>query len=101
MRPEAGCEILDLTLTQRIRYSQSEHTVDAVVHIVGVTCGMVAAVALASMILERGERTYAAGLGIYAFGLLTMFICSALYNMAWEGWWKALLAVWIMRQSSC
>ena len=90
MRPEAGCERFDLNLTQRIHYSQSEHNVDVVVHIIGVTCGIVTAGVLAFMIFERGERTYAAGLGIYAFGLLTMFICSALYNMAREGRWKAL-----------
>lgn len=75
---------------QRTQYSRAEYILDAVVHVVGVACGIVANGVLAVMTFLRAELAIAAGLGIYAFGLLSMFVCSALYNMSREGWWKGV-----------
>lgn len=75
---------------QRTEYSRAEYILDAIVHVVGVACGIAANGVLAIMTFLRAELALAVGLGIYAFGLLSMFVCSALYNMSREGWWKSV-----------
>ncbi len=71
-------------------YSRSERLADAVVHVAGITGGVVASFVLAFMAVSRFEPTYAAGLGLYAFGLVAMLVCSALYNLTDEAWGKSL-----------
>ena len=75
---------------QRSEYSRAEYVLDAIVHVAGVACGIAGNSVLAIMTFLRAELAFAAGLGIYAFGLLSMFVCSALYNMSREGWWKSV-----------
>lgn len=70
------------------QYSRHERIVDAVVHIVGLAAGVVAISILATMTFPDAGITDAAGVSIYAFGLLAMLGCSALYNMTGEGRWK-------------
>jgi hemolysin III len=72
------------------RYSQPERIVDAVVHIVGLTASIVAISVLAVMTFPGADIIDATGLGIYAFGLLAMLACSALYNMSSQGRWKSI-----------
>ena len=64
--------------------------VDAIVHVAGVAGGVTASVILTIIAVSRFEPAYAAGLGLYAFGLIAMLICSALYNMTNERWSKGL-----------
>jgi hemolysin III len=71
-------------------YSRPERIVDATVHIIGVAGGIVASSVLAIMTFTRADLVYVTGLGIYAFGLLAMLVCSALYNMTREGQCKGL-----------
>ncbi len=72
------------------QYSRSERIADGIVHVAGIAGGLVACTLLAAMAVTRFEPTYAAGLGIYAFGLVAMFVCSALYNMTSDGWGKSV-----------
>jgi hemolysin III len=65
-------------------YTPAERRADAVVHAVGLALGLAACAGLAAAALPRpdiGPRLLA-GLGLYAFGLLAMLACSALYNLA-------------------
>ena len=77
-------------MTQRTRYSRAENILDAIVHVAGVACGIAATGVLAIMTSLRAELALAVGLGIYAFGLLSMFVCSALYNMSRECRWRSV-----------
>ena len=74
----------------RTEYSRTERVFDAIVHVVGVTFGVAANATLAVLIILRAELIHAAGLAIYGFGLLAMLVCSALYNITSEGWWKGM-----------
>ncbi|MGF1476109.1 MAG: hemolysin III family protein [Geminicoccaceae bacterium] len=71
------------------QYSSAERFADGVVHIVGVTFGVVASAILLTLAIEQSDITYAMGHGVYIFGILAMLVCSALYNMWWQGPLKA------------
>lgn len=62
-------------------YSRPERIADAVIHGLGLTLAVLAAIALLATALPRGDAQRMAGLGIYAAGLLAMLGCSALYNL--------------------
>ena len=72
------------------RHSRSERIVDAIVHVIGMVGGIVASCVLVIMTFTHADPTHVTGLGIYAFGLLAMLVCSALYNMTGNGWCKSL-----------
>ncbi|MGI9433996.1 MAG: PAQR family membrane homeostasis protein TrhA [Geminicoccaceae bacterium] len=69
-------------------YSRPERIVDGIVHVAGISAGLVAGIVLAVVAISRGEGVHTTGLGLYGFGLVAMLVCSALYNMTAEGWWK-------------
>ncbi len=78
----------------RWNYDRAELWADGVVHVVGVCCGLVAAVVLivlASLYLSGAQI---AAVVIYATGLLTMLGISATYNMLpvsrWKWWLRRL-----------
>ncbi|MCG8357642.1 MAG: hemolysin III family protein [Kiloniellales bacterium] len=62
-------------------YSKAERLADGVIHVIGVTFGLAASVALAALSLPRGDLLLLLSLGLYAMGMLSMLGCSALYNM--------------------
>ena len=66
-------------------YSRNELIADGIVHVIGIAAGIAAAIALAVMAIARADPWNAAGLGVYAFGLIAMLVCSALYNMTNRG----------------
>jgi hemolysin III len=70
--------------------SRSECRIDAMVHVIGVTCGLVACVALGLIALPAADPAVVASLVVYGAGLLTMLGCSALSNTASPGPLKAL-----------
>lgn len=72
------------------QYSRSERIVDGIVHLAGIAGGLAASIVLAILAVSQSEPIYLVGLGLYAFGLLAMLICSALYNMTEDGWRKGL-----------
>ena len=65
--------------------SRSEMRVDAIVHVVGVTFGLAACITLAILALPDVGAAVLVSLEIYGAGLLTMLVCSALYNIAGRG----------------
>lgn len=71
-------------------YSRPERIADAVVHALGLALAVLATIALLATVLPRGDAQRAAGLGIYAAGLLAMLGCSALYNLTPAGARKGL-----------
>jgi hemolysin III len=73
------------------QYSRPERIADAVVHGLGLTFGLAAFVSLAIIVLPSGDILLWLALGLYGAGLLAMLGCSALYNLAGPGRWKAVL----------
>ncbi|AWK85383.1 PAQR family membrane homeostasis protein TrhA [Azospirillum thermophilum] len=74
-------------------YSPSERRADALIHIVGVTAGLLGAAWMSIEIIEADglpART-AWSLATYGLGLIGMLVMSASYNMARPGPRKALL----------
>ncbi len=71
--------MLATALPQRPNYTRRERAADAAVHAVGGAGALLGCVGLA--LLADGARD-AVALGLYGFGLLAMYGCSALYNLA-------------------
>jgi hemolysin III len=69
--------------------STSEWRVDAVVHVVGLICGLAACAILAIVGWPNEDAAVLLSLAVYGAGLLAMLGCSALYNLA-DGPRKAL-----------
>jgi hemolysin III len=71
------------------RYSRAEHIADAVVHGLGLTFGLAACISLLVVLLPGADLLRGLAVGLYAAGLVAMLGCSALYNLAPPGRWKA------------
>jgi hemolysin III len=82
--------------------SRSEWRVDAIVHVVGLTLGLAASVALAMVALPREASSVLVSLAVYGAGLLAMLGCSALNNIGGDGprkaFWRRLdhAAIFVM-----
>jgi hemolysin III len=61
--------------------SRAERRADALVHIVGVTLGIAACLALAIVASPNAGFAVLVSLAVYAAGLMAMLGCSALYNI--------------------
>lgn len=61
--------------------TRPERIADAVVHIIGLVCGLAACIALAAIAAPHADARLGVALGVYGAGLLTMLGCSAAYNM--------------------
>ena len=72
------------------QYSRPERIADAVVHGLGVVFGLAACVFLAIAVLPTHDALLWLAVGLYGTGLLAMLTCSALYNLAGPGRWKAV-----------
>ena len=70
--------------------SSSEWRGDAMVHVVGLICGLAACVVLAIVVWSNEDAAVLLSLAVYGAGLLAMLGCSALYNLAGDGPRKAL-----------
>jgi hemolysin III len=62
-------------------HTRSELIADAVLHVLGLLFGVGALIALAAIALPDAHPTMLVGLAVYAFGMLSMFGSSALYNL--------------------
>ncbi len=62
--------------------SRAERRADALVHVVGVTLGIAACVALAIVASTNADFAVLVSLAVYAAGLMFMLGCSAVYNIA-------------------
>lgn len=70
---------------------RAEWIADAVVHVIGLAFGLAACIAIAILAIPEADGLRLTSLGLYGFGLLAMLGCSAWYNMAGPGRWKAVL----------
>jgi len=64
------------------RYTRGELVADGCVHATGVTFSLVAAAAMMTLAVNMLPAAATASLGIYAFGMVAVFACSAAYNLA-------------------
>ena len=62
--------------------SRAERRADALVHVVGVTLGIAACLALAIVASPNAGFAVLVSLAVYAAGLMAMLGCSAVYNIA-------------------
>src|SRR6476659_2927297 len=77
----------------RWNYDRSELIADAVVHIIGVCFGLVAATALIVLTAVYASAIDIAAVSVYVAGLLTMLVLSATYNL-----WPVSRAKWVLRR---
>jgi hemolysin III len=70
--------------------SRAEWIADAVVHLLGLAFAVGAVTTLAVLLSLSPDLPRGISLGLYAFGLVAMLGCSALYNMTSQARWKAL-----------
>jgi hemolysin III len=74
-------------------YDRSELIADAIVHIVGVCFGLVAATALIMLTAVYASALDIAAVSVYVAGLLAMLVMSATYNL-----WPVSRAKWLLRR---
>jgi len=77
----------------RWNFDRSELIADAVVHIVGVCFGLVAATALIVLTAVYASAIDVAAVSVYVAGLLAMLVMSATYNL-----WPVSRAKWVLRR---
>ena len=77
----------------RWNFDRSELIADAVVHIVGVCFGLVAATALIVLTAVYATAIDVAAVSVYVAGLLAMLVMSATYNL-----WPVSRAKWVLRR---
>src|SRR5437763_14033691 len=77
----------------RWNFDRSELIADAVVHIVGVCFGLVAATALIVLSAVYASAIDIAAVSIYVAGLLARLVLSATYNL-----WPVSRAKWVLRR---
>jgi hemolysin III len=66
-------------------YSAAERRADAILHVAGVTLGLLACLVLAVTAMPAADLEHMIGLGLYGTGLMAMLGCSALYHLTREG----------------
>lgn len=71
--------------------SRAELVADAIVHLLGLAFAVGAVSTLVILLSLKPDLSRGISLGLYAFGLVAMLVCSALYNMTSRAQWKALL----------
>jgi hemolysin III len=72
-------------------YAPVERRADAAVHALGLALGLAGCVLLAATVPPRADPSLRFALALYMAGLMAMFGCSALYNLAHEVGRKRLL----------
>jgi hemolysin III len=87
---EAGVAFSRASTAHTRLESRAERRADALVHVVGVTLGIVACLALAIVTSRHAGFVVLVSLAVYAAGLMAMLGCSALYITAKPGPLKEL-----------
>ena len=64
------------------RYTRGELVADGCVHATGVVFSLVAAAAMMTLAVNMLPAAATVSLGVYAFGMVAVFACSAAYNLA-------------------
>ena len=79
---EAGVAFASASTAHTRLESRAERRADALVHVVGVTLGIAACLALAIVASPNAGLAVLVSLAVYAAGLMAMLGCSAVYNIA-------------------
>jgi len=77
------------TVTVPRPHSRRELVADCIIHILGIGAGSVGGATLVALIAARGDWLELGALLIYAVGMIAMFGCSAVYNLARTSRWRA------------
>src|SRR4051794_7005025 len=73
------------------RYTRAERVADGCVHVTGVALSLLAAAAMLTLAAKALPAASTASLGVYAFGMVAVFACSAAYHLATRPGLKAIL----------
>ena len=73
-------------------YGRTEIIADGVVHVTGVLLGLIGAIAIVAM-TAQAQSVGIASIVVYIFGLVTMLVLSAAYNM-----WPVSPTKWLLRR---
>jgi hemolysin III len=69
-------------LRQFPRYTRAELVADGCVHVTGVVYSLIAAAGMLALSANMLPAAATASLGVYAFGMVAVFACSAAYHLA-------------------
>ncbi len=72
------------------QFGRADRLADGIVHVVGVTFGLAACVALAVTAFPQADTLRLVSLSLYATGLMSMLGCSALYHLISRQPWKGV-----------
>jgi hemolysin III len=78
-------------LRQFPRYTRAERVADGCIHVTGVAFSLLAAAAMLTLAAKMLPAASTISLGVYAFGMVAVFACSAAYNLATDLKWKPIL----------
>jgi hemolysin III len=78
-------------LRQFPRYTRAERVADGCVHVAGVAFSLLAAAAMMTLAAKMLPAASTVSLGVYAFGMVAVFACSAAYHLAIDATWKPIL----------
>src|SRR5947207_6732648 len=73
------------------RYTRAERVADGVIHVTGIAFSLLATAAMMTVAAKVLPAASTVSLGVYAFGMVAVFVCSAAYNLATEARIKAVL----------
>lgn len=73
------------------RYTRAERVADGCVHVTGVAFSLLATAAMMTLAAKVLPAASTASLGVYAFGMVAVFACSAAYHISAQGRVKAIL----------
>jgi hemolysin III len=73
------------------RYTRAERVADGCVHVTGVAFSVLATAAMLTLAAKALPMASTASLGVYAFGMVAVFACSAAYHLSAHGKLKANL----------
>jgi hemolysin III len=73
------------------QYTTAERVADGCIHATGIAFSVLATAAMMTIAAKSLPAASTASLGVYAFGMVLVFVCSAAYNLATEARIKAIL----------
>ena len=78
-------------LRQFPEYTRAERAADGCIHVTGVAFSLLAAAAMLTLAAKMLPAASTLSLGVYAFGMVAVFACSAAYHLATRPALKAIL----------
>ena len=74
-----------------LEYTTAELVADGCIHVTGVAFSLLATAAMMTVAAKVLPAASTVSLGVYAFGMVAVFACSAAYNLATDTKWKPIL----------